>query len=337
MTDKAINPVVTVIVPVYNVETDLDRCVESLVGQTLKEIQIVLVDDGSTDSSGELCDDWVHRDARIRVVHKPNGGLSSARNAGIEVAEGDYLGFVDSDDYVEPCMYETLLSSIAGEGIAIATCGRYVHMGDFVKEEYSAAVGGIKLTSVDAMKEVLLGNIIDVSACDKLYSRELFDEIRYPEGRISEDAAIILQLLDRCVTVIHVGSSLYHYVFRSGSISKSRYSHKKYDVMRNCTEMAFWTRVNKPEIATHVDSYSCVQMAGMIEDMINTPGARKEWEEDYADYWRLFRRTFGEYASLGEHQRKEFVRVAATRVHLYRLFWLARQLRNGVKHSGWQR
>ena len=105
MADKVSRPVISIVVPVYNVEEDLGRCVESLVQQTLKEIQIVLVDDGSTDSSGRLCDDWARRDTRIRVVHKPNGGLSSARNAGIEVAEGDYLGFVDSDDFVEPDMY----------------------------------------------------------------------------------------------------------------------------------------------------------------------------------------------------------------------------------------
>ena len=336
MADKVSRPVISIVVPVYNVEEDLGRCVESLVQQTLKEIQIVLVDDGSTDSSGRLCDDWARRDTRIRVVHKPNGGLSSARNAGIEVAEGDYLGFVDSDDFVEPDMYETLLAGFVDDDVSIAVCGRYVHTGDYIKEEFSV-IGGARFTSEEAMKEVLLGNVIDVSAWDKLYRRELFDEIRYPDGRISEDAAIILQLLRRSNCVVHVGSCLYHYVFRLGSISKSSYSHKKYDVMRNCNEMTAWVSKNAPVLALHVSSYCCVQMAGMIEDMINTPGARKAWSDDYTAYWNLFRCSCKNYLKLGGHQRKQVIRIVAIRIHLYRFFWFARQVRNGVKRGGQQR
>lgn len=260
-------PVVTVVVPVYNVEAELNRCVESLVGQTFSDLQIILVDDGSTDLSGELCDAWADRDSRICVIHKQNGGLSSARNAGIDIAEGEYLGFVDSDDFIEPDMYETLLAGMVDGEVSMVTCGRYVHMGDTVRNEFSTPVV-MRLTSADAMKEALLGNIIDVSAWDKLYRRELFDEIRYPYGRISEDAAIILQLLDRCSDVVHVGKCLYHYVFRTGSISKSTYSHKQFDVMCNCREMTAWVEKNKPDFSMDINSYCCAQMAGMIECMI---------------------------------------------------------------------
>lgn len=323
-------PVVTVVVPVYNVEAELNRCVESLVGQTFSDLQIILVDDGSTDLSGELCDAWADRDSRICVIHKQNGGLSSARNAGIDIAEGEYLGFVDSDDFIEPDMYETLLAGMVDGEVSMVTCGRYVHMGDTVRNEFSTPVV-MRLTSADAMKEALLGNIIDVSAWDKLYRRELFDEIRYPYGRISEDASIILQLLDRCSDVVHVGKCLYHYVFRTGSISKSTYSHKQFDVMYNCREMTAWVEKNKPDFSMDINSYCCAQMAGMIECMICSPGARKEWGEDYSAYWGLFRHCFQSYVTLGGHKKVEIARVFATRMHLYRLFWLARQVRNGVK------
>lgn len=323
-------PVVTVVVPVYNVEAELNRCVESLVGQTFSDLQIILVDDGSTDLSGELCDAWADRDSRICVIHKQNGGLSSARNAGIDIAEGEYLGFVDSDDFIEPDMYETLLAGMVDGEVSMVTCGRYVHMGDTVRNEFSTPVV-MRLTSADAMKEALLGNIIDVSAWDKHYRRELFDEIRYPYGRISEDAAIILQLLDRCSDVVHVGKCLYHYVFRTGSISKSTYSHKQFDVMYNCREMTAWVEKNKPDFSMDINSYCCAQMAGMIERMICSPGARKEWGEDYSAYWGLFRHCFQSYVTLGGHKKVEIARVFATRMHLYRLFWLARQVRNGVK------
>ena len=203
-------------------------------------------------------------------------------------------------------------------------------MGDTVRNEFSTPVV-MRLTSADAMKEALLGNIIDVSAWDKLYRRELFDEIRYPYGRISEDASIILQLLDRCSDVVHVGKCLYHYVFRTGSISKSTYSHKQFDVMYNCREMTAWVEKNKPDFSMDINSYCCAQMAGMIECMICSPGARKEWGEDYSAYWGLFRHCFQSYVTLGGHKKVEIARVFATRMHLYRLFWLARQVRNGVK------
>lgn len=327
-------PVVTIVVPVYNVEGDLNRCVESLVGQTLHDIQIVLVDDGSTDTSGQMCDAWAKRDNRIRVVHKQNGGLSSARNAGIEVADGAFLGFVDSDDYVEPNMYEKLLAAFTDERVSITTCGRYVHMSDFVKEDFIAG-DCRRFPSIDAMKEVLSGGVIDVAAWDKLYRRELFSMIRYPEGRISEDAAIIMQLLYECEDVVHVGESFYHYVFRAGSISKSVYSHKKFDVMRNCVEIKSWLAEKRPELVVYGGSYSCVQMAAMIEDMLNTPGARKEWPTDYSSYWELFRTAYKDYKAVGGHEKKELARIKATRWHFYRLFWLARQARNRVRRGGW--
>ena len=241
--------------------------------------------------SGELCDAWADRDSRICVIHKQNGGLSSARNAGIDIAEGEYLGFVDSDDFIEPDMYETLLAGMVDGEVSMVTCGRYVHMGDTVRN----------------------------------------DEIRYPYGRISEDAAIILQLLDRCSDVVHVGKCLYHYVFRTGSISKSTYSHKQFDVMYNCREMTAWVEKNKRDFSMDINSYCCAQMAGMIECMICSPGARKEWGEDYSAYWGLFRHCFQSYVTLGGHKKVEIARVFATRMHLYRLFWLARQVRNGVK------
>lgn len=333
MKDSAKKPVISIVVPVYNTAKYLDRCIESLVGQTFENLQIILVDDGSTDSSGQLCDSWADRDKRIVVIHKRNGGLSSARNAGIEVAEGAYLGFVDSDDYVEFHMFETLLSGFDNSDVGITCCGRYVHIDDLVKDDF-ATPNKVVMSASTAIAELFLGNILDVSACDKLYRRKMFDEIRYPEGRISEDAAIILQLLDGCGSVVHVGECLYHYVFRSGSISKSCYTPKKYDVMRNCIEMRSWIEENHPDSLSYFKSYCCAQMANMIEDMINTSGARKKWPKDYAEYWRLFRCYYDDYMSIGGHRKKEIMRIIATRAHLYRFFWLMRQIRNAVRRSG---
>ena len=114
---------ISVIVPVYNVAAYLDRCVKSIVNQTYADLEIILVDDGSPDQCGTMCDNWAMKDKRIKVVHKENGGLSDARNAGIEVASGDYIGFVDSDDWIEPDMYQDLLEAVEREGAELAVTG----------------------------------------------------------------------------------------------------------------------------------------------------------------------------------------------------------------------
>lgn len=309
---------------------ELDKCIDSLLAQTFNNFEVILVDDGSTDGSGARCEEWVSRDSRVRVVHKPNGGLSSARNAGIDVARSPYLGFVDSDDYVETDMYAVLYNAISNRKADMVCCGRFVHTGIEVQERFTAEPGLI-FSRDDAIREVLVGNRIDVSACDKLYKRSLFEGIRYPEGRVSEDVAVILPLLSRANKVVHVGSPLYHYVFRSGSISKAAYSHKKFDVMTNCVEMRAFAKVNLPAMVDLVDSFCCTQMAAMIEDVINTPHGRNHYAADYRAYWNLFRETYPAYRSIKGHEHKESVRIMLTRAHLYRLFWMLREARNEVK------
>ena len=220
---------ISVIVPVYNVESFLERCVDSLINQTYQDLEIVLVNDGSTDSSGQLCDKLKEKDPRIVVVHKENGGLSSARNAGIAVAKGDYFGFVDSDDYIEPDMYETMLNAILAHGKDIACCGREIDIfGQRTKNEFTLPQQKV-YSREEAIEAVLYLQEMDVSACDKLYARHIFDDISYPVGKISEDAAIIFQILEKANGVVHVGKPFYHYIFRKNSISKACYNERKYE------------------------------------------------------------------------------------------------------------
>lgn len=117
------NDLISIIVPVYNVEKYLNKCIDSIINQTYKNIEIILVDDGSTDNSGKICDEYLLRDSRIKVIHKNNGGLSSARNEGINISSGEYIGFVDSDDWVEPNMYEEMYKKILYSNADIVDCG----------------------------------------------------------------------------------------------------------------------------------------------------------------------------------------------------------------------
>ena len=218
---------ISIIVPVYKVEKYLKKCVDSILAQTFSDFELILVDDGSPDNSGRICDDYAKKDARVRVVHKQNGGLSSARNAGIEVAKGKYLGFVDSDDYIAEDMYELLYKAITKEEADLSICGIYdVYEGKdpIIKPTIKKTV-----TAEEALLLILQGNIISVHAVNKLYKRELFSTIRYPEGKYHEDSFIIVDLLNQCHKVAIDSEQKYYYYHRLGSINTESFSEKQFE------------------------------------------------------------------------------------------------------------
>lgn len=274
----------SVIIPVYNVEHFLDKCISSIVNQTYKELEILLIDDGSTDSSGLICDEWANKDNRIQVVHKTNGGLSSARNVGIELFHGDFVAFVDSDDFVDISMYETMLSAIERTGKDIACCGRVVNLfGKREKYEFFLKKERI-FNREEAIKSTLKLNTIDVSACDKVYKRKIFDTIRYPEGRISEDAAIIFQLLNISNGIVHVGKAFYHYMYRDNSISKSLYTHKAYDAYINCCNTMDFIHRYYPKLQKECNIYCSLVCIGLLQKMQIDNAIINKYKDDYIQY-----------------------------------------------------
>lgn len=222
-------PSISIIVPVYNVEKYLARCIDSLLSQTHTDFELLLVDDGSTDGSGAICDRYAYQDDRIRVVHKGNGGLSAARNSGIEIARGRYFGFVDSDDYVDADMYEHLYGMIEKEGADLAVCGYYDCYCDLPprkNDPYYAVMG-----PQEALNLVFDGKISGVSACNKLYRSEIFDDIRYPQGKTSEDAYVIVRILMKTRKVVVSSEQKYYYIHRRNSVTTSRFSRNQLDVI----------------------------------------------------------------------------------------------------------
>ncbi|HDT8050800.1 TPA: glycosyltransferase, partial [Enterococcus faecalis] len=172
-------PKISIIVPVYNVEKYLEKCVRSILAQTFTDFELILVDDGSPDSSGAMCDQFAEQDQRVKVIHKENGGLSDARNAGIEIATGEYLGFVDSDDYIADDMYETLYNQIVTYEAELATVG----MIDVYENRESRLTDKkeIKILSQnEAIQAVLDSTDVYAYAVNKLYKKELFNKVRYP-------------------------------------------------------------------------------------------------------------------------------------------------------------
>lgn len=235
----------SIIVPIYNVEKYLRRCVDSILAQTYKQLEIILVDDGSTDGSSAICDEYQREDSRIVVIHKTNGGLSSARNAGLNVAKGDYIGFVDSDDYVSNDMYELLFQKIkdSKRDIANIMYVRAVETGEIIPSR----VPHYKDENFSAEKflEELLLHVGDVSVCSKLFPKELIGNVRFLEGVLNEDLLFFIELIKEINEIRFVGSTGYYYFVRKNSIS-SRYGKSFIDMQKNSLTVLDFVKSNYP-------------------------------------------------------------------------------------------
>lgn len=221
---------ISIIVPVYNVEKYLEKCIDSILNQTFTDLEILLIDDGSKDKSGEICDRYAKKDDRIRVIHKDNGGLSSARNCGIEHASSPYLGFVDSDDYIKKDMYEVLYDEIQKDNFDIAMCDLFHCYEDkIVKSDKKEEK--LILNSEQAIKMVMEAKKTSVTAVNKLYKKEIFDSIRYPEGKLSEDAFVIVEILMKAKKIVFTSRQEYYYVHRKNSITTSKFKEKDLNVI----------------------------------------------------------------------------------------------------------
>ena len=225
---------VSVIIPVYNVEKYLKKCVDSVLNQTYRNLDIILVDDGSTDLSGKMCDELGIDDKRVTVIHKQNGGLSDARNAGLNVARGKYYAFVDSDDYISSDMIEIMVNSARENSCEIAIC----NMVKFSESGESAL-----FYHPVAQKQILLGEnrfktLKQPSVCNKLFKASLFQNIRFPKGKYYEDTFVYHELLYRAKSVVLTGSNSYWYLERSDSIVGSpKYTSRYFDFIE-----AVWKR-----------------------------------------------------------------------------------------------
>lgn len=219
---------ISVIIPVYRVETYLRRCVDSVLVQTYRELEVILVDDGSPDGCPAICDAYAEQDPRVRVIHQENRGLSGARNAGIDCAKGAYLAFVDSDDYLAADFVERLHTACVETNSDLAVC-RFA----YVKDEGSSREGLVRASSREGTGEARLytgrqmqanlylpEGVYYVVAWNKLYKRELFDGIRYPQGRIHEDEATTYRVYERVAQAVYLDSPLYGYFVAPSSITR---------------------------------------------------------------------------------------------------------------------
>lgn len=231
---------ISVVVPVYNVEQYLEKCVNSIINQTYRNLEIILVDDGATDTSGRLCDELAKIDSRIKVYHKENGGLSDARNYGVERATGDYIGFVDSDDFIDSEMYEKLYIAIKKEDVDVAECNLKIIYPDrvelFTEKDYYNVC-----SKQEYLEEYLKIENIFGSACVRLIKSDIAKKIKFPIGKLYEDTYYAYDLIEKVDRYVIMNNPYYNYFMRENSITNAKFNPRIFDLIEIVNK--FHTRV----------------------------------------------------------------------------------------------
>ena len=237
---------VSIVIPVYNVAPYLRKCVASVQEQTLREIEIILVDDGSTDGSGAICDELAKQDERIRVIHKPNGGLSDARNTGTADARGEYISYVDSDDWVAPQLVGTLLREAEQSNADVTVCDLITTADEnqMFPVEHGAAV---QFTGSEAMARMLYQTAFDTSACGKLYRAGLMCRFLFPLGKLYEDLFTVYKVLYAAEKVVYIPQKLYAYRQNPQSIMNQRFTLRMFDELEAVDEIVKFVQTNCPQ------------------------------------------------------------------------------------------
>lgn len=292
---------ITVVIPVYKVEQYLPKCVDSILVQTYPDLEIILVDDGSPDGCPALCDQYAAMDSRVHVIHQSNCGLSGARNAGIDQANGAYLMFVDSDDYIEPTMVEKLYSALMQCNADMSICGlRKVNEYGEEIPDGERAINDEVLTPQQILCEKTFqqNGWHWIISCNKLYRKELFDDLRFPLGKLHEDEYISPLLYLRCSKIACVPDELYNYVQRGDSIMSNDDDLKHLDGAE-----AIFKRVL---LYSSTDGYHSAAAKTLIEGIaivqkyaLSSAGKLPEFKTVYCDLQHLYREAYAAVCSTG--------------------------------------
>lgn len=264
---------ISIIVPIYKVEKYLDKCVDSIVNQTYQNLEIILVDDGSPDNCPRMCDDWAKKDSRIKVVHKPNGGLSDARNAGMKIATGEYVAFIDSDDWLDLNMVETLFNEAVASDSDIVACGIRMVWEDDTPDKILTQMCGRKVfySNKEAMCNLIQEMCILQTVWNKIYRRKTIDKILFPIGKINEDEFWTWKAIANSDKVVYIDTPLYNYLQRNGSIMRNGKFNPLY-VIEAKVERKDYIKTNIPDLydLCCVDLlYTCLFQAQRAKIMLN--------------------------------------------------------------------
>ncbi len=284
---------ISVVIPIYNVEKYLAKCIDSILAQTYQNLEIILVDDGSTDNSPAICDEYEKKDVRIKVIHKSNGGLSDARNRGIEISTCDYICFVDSDDYIAENMLEILLTRMIKDGSDMAVCNfLYVdEQGESIEERngYLPIKDGI-FTKEEILIQTAQPHFAPYTAAwNKLYKRSLFENIVFPYGKTIEDAFVAHEIVDKCSKISCIESPLYYYVQRCDSIMGVKFNLARLDGVEAFAKRAEYA-IDKENLILAVFSVR-LMIAWMIKGL-RCVDKTKEFKIRFRELKQIYNKTY---------------------------------------------
>ena len=278
-------PLVSIIVPIYNVEKYLPRCIDSILLQDYPNIEIWLVDDGSPDGCPAICDEYAKRDKRIKVIHKPNGGQSDARNAALDVAKGEFITFIDSDDYVSKDYVSTLFKLLKSYDADIAQC-EWQEYNDFLAIPKQTQTGGkIKqFDKTEAIKNVFYQKTLSASACLKLYRRSIFQNLRFPLGTLYEDLATVYPAFNNSKRIVHTSGKLYYYYQRPGS-TLHVFNEKRTVVIKILKEILEQIERENPECINAVKS----RLLSAAFNMLRLVPKDDKYEDYIKEWWNIIK------------------------------------------------
>lgn len=240
---------ISVIVPIYNVENYLEDCINSILSQSYKELEIILVDDGSPDSCGKICDKYSKKDSRITVIHKDNGGLSDARNTGIDAANGEYLSFVDSDDLLHKDFYLTLFNILIDNNSDISMCNFLKFTNEKVNDKFIKNPTIKTISNIDALNDLYTNKYVNyIVACNKLYKATLFKNLKFPLGKIHEDEFTTPKILFKANKISIIEEELYYYRQTPNSIMNSQFNISNLDFLEAIDDRLSFITENKLDI-----------------------------------------------------------------------------------------
>ncbi len=273
-------PLISVIVPVYNVEKYLKKCVESIQNQTYKNLEIILVDDGSPDNCPQICDELAAMDERIRTVHRQNGGQSAARNSGLSVAKGEWIAFVDSDDYIDNDMYEKLYQAVENNQADLAVCGARIvnEVGDLLSP--NKGNGEVKCyVGQDGYGQLI--PTLNNSVWNKLFQKELIGELLFPVGCVhGEDFIFLLEYLRNVKKIAIVNEEKYNYLQRQGSITNSGFSKRKLDEIRSKDQIFEIVSEYYPQFVDIARKWKFTARMNVIRSL-TLAKQKKAWKDEY--------------------------------------------------------
>ena len=285
------NDLISVVIPVYRVEKYLERCVESVINQTYTNLEIILIDDGSPDNSGNMCDEYAKIDKRIKVIHKKNGGLSDARNVGIENSKGKYITFIDSDDYIEENYVEILYNTLKKYKVKISVADNLIKY-DSGKVINNSTYKEYIVTEKEALEKMLWGERdLDNGAWTKLYDITLFNNVRYPVGRLYEDTATTYKIYDQCDYIAINSVPVYNYMKRKDSITQCEFNEKKLQLIVSVKEMTDFVSNKYPDLDIACERKMLWAYMSTLSQLATSKSGNKKIENELIEYVMQHKKT----------------------------------------------